>query len=55
VAQIGRFVVSDLPRPVTRHGHRREPVFFGDDDYALYRDLLAEASRGEAWRYGAVV
>ena len=28
-------------------GDRREKVFFGDDDYALYRNLLREACRRE--------
>jgi len=43
IARIGRFVVPDLPHHVTQRGNRREKVFFGDDDYALYRDLLHEA------------
>jgi putative transposase len=32
-----------LPHHVTQRGNRREKVFFGEDDYALYRDLLSEA------------
>jgi REP element-mobilizing transposase RayT len=39
---------------VTQRGNRREKVFFGDDDYALYRDLLHEACRREGvavWAY----
>ena len=32
-----------LPHHVTQRGNRRERVFFGDDDYRLYRDLLREA------------
>jgi putative transposase len=54
MARIGRFVVPDLPHHVTQRGNRRERVFFGDDDYALYRDLLAEACRREGvavWSY----
>ena len=43
MARIGRFVVPDLPHHVTQRGNRRERVFFSDDDYALYRDLLREA------------
>ncbi len=33
--------------PITSHerGARRERVFFGDDDYELYRDLLASRRR----------
>jgi len=54
MARIGRFVVPDLPHHVTQRGNRRERVFFGDEDYALYRDLLAEACRREGvavWSY----
>ena len=54
MARIGRFVAPDLPHHVTQRGNRREKVFFGDDDYALYRDLLAEACRREGvavWSY----
>ncbi len=54
MARIGRFVVPGLPHHVTQRGNRRERVFFGDDDYALYRDLLAEACAREGvavWSY----
>ena len=43
MARIGRFVVPETPHHVTQRGNRRERVFFSDDDYALYRDLLHEA------------
>ena len=61
MARIGRFVFADLPHHVTQRGNRRERVFFGDDDCALYRDLLAEACRREGvaawsyWHYGITV
>jgi putative transposase len=54
MSRIGRFVVPDLPHHVTQRGNRREKVFFGDEDYALYRDLLQEACRREGvavWAY----
>ncbi|MFZ1962688.1 MAG: transposase [Roseiarcus sp.] len=54
MARIGRFVVPDLPHHVTQRGNRRERVFFSDDDYALYRDLLREACGREGvavWSY----
>jgi putative transposase len=54
MARIGRFVVPDLPHHVTQRGNRREAVFFGEDDYALYRDLLREACSREGvevWSY----
>ncbi|MBV9568569.1 MAG: transposase [Hyphomicrobiales bacterium] len=37
-----RIVVPTLPHHVTQRGNRRQPIFFEDGDYALYRDLLAE-------------
>jgi hypothetical protein len=49
MARIARFVVPGLP-PAFR-GARRERVFFGEDDDALYRDLLASQCRRDgAWR-----
>src|SRR5271166_1980109 len=41
MARIARFVVPGLPHHVTQRGNRRERVFFSDDDYELYRDLLS--------------
>jgi putative transposase len=54
MARIGRFVVPGAPHHVTQRGNRGEPLFFGDADYPLYRDLLAEACRREGvavWSY----
>jgi len=54
MARIGRFVVPDMPHHVTQRGNRRETVFFDEDDYALYRDLLFEACAREGvevWSY----
>ena len=39
---------------MTQRGNRREPVFLGDDDYELYRDLLAGQCRRQGvacWAY----
>jgi putative transposase len=39
---------------VPQRGNRRERTFFEDDDYELYLDLLADASRHagvEIWSY----
>jgi len=47
-------VVPGLPHHVTQRGNRREPVFFGAEDYQLYRRLIATAARGagaEIWAY----
>ncbi len=43
-----------VPHHVTQRGNRGERIFFGDDDYALYRDSLAESCRKfgvEVWAY----
>jgi putative transposase len=54
MARIARFSVSGLPHHVTQRGNRRERVFFGDDDYELYRNLLASQCRQQGvacWAY----
>ena len=54
MARIARFVVPGLPHHVTQRGNRRERVFFSDDDYALYRELLASQCRKQGvacWAY----
>ena len=54
MSRLARIVVPGLPHHVTQRGNRRERVFFGDEDYALYRDLLAERCRKAAvacWAY----
>jgi transposase len=43
MTRIARYVVPGLPHHVMQRGNRRERVFFGDNDYRLYRDLLREA------------
>ncbi|MBV9431855.1 MAG: transposase [Hyphomicrobiales bacterium] len=42
MARTARIVVPTLPHHVTQRGNRRQPIFFNDGDYAVYRDLLAE-------------
>ncbi len=54
MARIARFVVPGLPHHVTQRGNRRERVFFGDEDYDLYRDLLSSQCRRQGiavWAY----
>ena len=54
MARLARIVVPGLPHHVTQRGNRRERTFFEDGDYALYLDLLAEASaraQTEIWAY----
>jgi len=54
MARIARFVLPGAAHHVTQRGNRRERVFFGDDDYGLYRRLLAEQGRKHGvscWAY----
>lgn len=39
-----RLVIPGIPHHVTQRGNRRQPVFFEDGDYRLYRHLVAEAA-----------
>jgi putative transposase len=43
MARLARLVVPDVAHHVTQRGNRRQPVFFGDDDYLAYRELVSEA------------
>src|SRR5258708_22386703 len=45
MARLARVVAPGIPHHVTQRGNRRQQVFFGDDDYATYRALLAEGCR----------
>jgi len=45
MARLPRLVVPGLPHHVTQRGNGRAQTFFGDADYALYRDLLAASCR----------
>jgi REP-associated tyrosine transposase len=47
MARLARVVVPDVAHHVTQRGNRRQPVFFGDEDYAAYRDLVAAACRSQ--------
>jgi putative transposase len=54
MARLARVVVEGVAHHVTQRGNRRQQVFFGDDDYAAYRAMLAEgcAAAGVAvWAY----
>lgn len=54
MARLARVVAAGLPHHVTQRGNRRQPVFFGEDDYAAYRTLLAEgceAAGVAVWAY----
>ena len=42
MARLARFVLPGVPHHVTQRGNGRQQTFFFDEDYAAYRDLLAE-------------
>lgn len=54
MARLPRLVLPGVPYHVTQRGNRRAPTFFEEGDYALYRDLLAQAAERagvEVWCY----
>lgn len=54
MARLARVVAPGVPHHVTQRGNRRQPVFFGDDDYRAYRSLLAQGCRDagvDVWAY----
>jgi putative transposase len=54
MTRIARIALPGVPHHVTQRGNRRELIFFSDDDYALYRNWLAESCRKfgvEVWAY----
>jgi putative transposase len=54
MSRLPRIIVPGIAHHVTQRGNRRQRVFLVEDDYALYRDLLAEGclSNGvEVWSY----
>ena len=42
MVRLARVVIPGHPHHVTQRGNGRARTFFGDGDYVLYRDLLAE-------------
>ncbi|MGA9750480.1 MAG: transposase, partial [Acidobacteriota bacterium] len=54
MARIARVVAQGYPHHVTQRGNRRQQVFFSDEDYQAYLDLLSEWCAHEAvevWAY----
>jgi putative transposase len=54
MARLARVVVPGHPHHVTQRGNGRARTFFGEGDYALYRDLLTEncgAADVEVWAW----
>ena len=54
MARLARVVIPGYPHHVTQRGNGRARTFFSDDDYALYRDMLAASCRAaevEIWAW----
>jgi putative transposase len=54
MARLARLVIPGLPYHVTQRGNRRGTTFFEDDDFRVYRELLADAARAagaRVWAY----
>ena len=45
MARLPRVVIPGIPHHITQRGNRREKVFFEDEDYELYLDLLSDAAK----------
>ena len=50
MARLARLVIPDIAHHVTQRGNRRQPVFFSEEDYAAYRELVAAACRARGVR-----
>src|SRR5258708_662732 len=44
MARLGRYFLPDQPLHLTQRGNNRAATLFADEDYARYRDWLAEAA-----------
>lgn len=42
MARLARIIAVGYPHHIVQRGNRRQPVFFGDDDYSAYLYLMAE-------------
>ncbi len=54
MARLARVVAAGVPHHVTQRGNRRQQVFFSDDDYRSYLELLGEGCRAAdvaVWGY----
>jgi putative transposase len=50
MTRLPRVVVPGLPHHVTQRGNRRQRIFFHDEDYVVYRRLLATYCRSSRTR-----
>ena len=45
MARLARLVIPGMPYRVTQRGNRRGTTFFEEDDFRVYRELLADGAR----------
>ena len=55
MARLGRYFLPDQPLHVIQRGNNRQKIFFAEDDFALYRDWLAEAAQANGCAIHAYV
>lgn len=54
MARLARIVAAKVPHLVMQRGNRRQKVFFGEEDYKTYIELVAEGCRDakvDVWAY----
>lgn len=54
MARLARVVFPGVPHHVTQRGNGRQQVFFGDEDHALYREMMGHHCRNAGvaiWSY----
>ncbi|MGD0865805.1 MAG: transposase [Rhizomicrobium sp.] len=54
MARLARVVMPGVPHHMTQRGNRGQQVFFGNEDYTIYKTLLAEGcreARVAVWAY----
>jgi len=54
MARLARLVIPGMPYHVTQRGNRRGTTFFEEDDFRVYRELLADGAREagtSVWSY----
>ena len=49
MARIARVVAAGYPHQVTQRGNRRQEVFFNEEDYLAYKELMREWCDGLSW------
>jgi putative transposase len=55
MARLGRYFIPGQPLHVIQRGNNRKAVFFGDDDFARYRDWLIAAAEANGLTVHAYV